>query len=108
MNTATELSRPGLSPTVPMPRIRATPAGFGRGRGDQQRRRQLVQLADVAGARILQRLGGDRGDRERHVRQASLRRVAVTTMSLVSLRAGFGRLIVDRGGFGGGASGRLG
>src|SRR5215213_2401424 len=26
MNTPTELSRPGLSPTVPMPRIRATPA----------------------------------------------------------------------------------
>jgi len=25
MNTATELSRPGLSPTVPMPRIRALP-----------------------------------------------------------------------------------
>ena len=25
MNTATELSRPGLSPTVPMPRIRAEP-----------------------------------------------------------------------------------
>jgi hypothetical protein len=26
MNKATELSRPGLSPTVPMPRMRATPA----------------------------------------------------------------------------------
>ena len=53
-----------------MPRMRATRrAAFGGGRGDQQRGRHLVQLADVGRARVLQRLGGDGGDRDRHVRK---------------------------------------
>ena len=44
-------------------------AGFGRGRGNQQRRADLGQLANIARAAVLERFGGDRGDRERNVRQ---------------------------------------
>ncbi len=43
--------------------------GLGAGRGDEQRRGELVQRADVGGAAILHRLAADRGDRERDVLQ---------------------------------------
>ena len=69
MNTATELSRPGLSPTVPMPRIRAEPLASRAGRGNEQRRGELVELADVGRAGILHFVAADRGDRDRNVLQ---------------------------------------
>ena len=47
----------------------AAGAGFRRGGGDQQRRADLVEAADVDRARIFQRVGGNRGHRERDIAQ---------------------------------------
>ena len=44
-------------------------AAFRLGRGHQQGRRKLGQLADVRRARILEAFGGDRADRDRNVGQ---------------------------------------
>ena len=44
-------------------------AAFRRGRGDEQRRRKLVELANVGRAAVAQVLRRDRADGHRHVRQ---------------------------------------
>ena len=48
---------------------RAARARFGRGRRHQQRRADLGQLANVVDARIFQRVGGHRADRQRNIAQ---------------------------------------
>ena len=50
MNTATELSRPGLSPTVPMPRMRAEPLASDPVDETSSDGAKLVQLADIGRA----------------------------------------------------------
>ncbi len=47
--------------------MRAERVRVAAGRGDEQRRRDLVERADVVGAGALQLRGGYRGDGERHV-----------------------------------------
>ena len=70
MKMPTEPSRPGLSPTVPMPRMRATAAPpSDEVEETSQRRSHLVELADVGRAGVPKVLGGDRADRHRHVGQ---------------------------------------
>ncbi len=87
MNTPTELSRPGLSPTVPMPRMRATPAPASDDVEETSSDGETwLQLANVALRRefssvsaVIALTASGTSD------SASLRRVAVTTMSLVSI-----------------------
>ena len=85
MKTATELSRPGLSPTVPMPRMRATPAPASDEVEDTSsdgdscvswRMSLAPEYSSVSAVTALTASGTSDS--------ASLRRVAVTTMSLVS------------------------
>ncbi len=75
-------------------------AGLGRGRGDEQRRGDLVELADIAGAGQFELLRGDRADGHRHVGQRLVAPSRGDDDVAGVDRLALSRLILDGGAFG--------
>jgi hypothetical protein len=69
MNTATELSRPGLSPTVPIPRIRGEAFASVPVEETSSDGASWLSWRMSVAPRILQRLARNRRNGERHVLQ---------------------------------------
>ena len=71
--------------------------GFRRGRGDRHARRQDLQVLDVADAGVLQRLGRQAGDHDRHVLKVLLTLLGGDDDVVDGLRAALAGILGGRG-----------